>query len=124
MTERDWKTELSTLEQRKLFNAACGDLASQLRWHGFRLTKDDWRHLISGTMLGWRMMPGIDKGEGQAPGLIMLGGSSLDLSKKQCTEAIDMAFAIGDHPEGQGIDAEPVKWCAVVCLARWVTDEV
>lgn len=123
MSERDWKTELSTLEQRKLFNAACGDLAGQLRWHSFRLTKDDWRHLISGTMLGWRMMPGIDKGEGQAPGLIMLGGSSLDLSKKQCTEAIEMAFLIGDHPEGQGIAAEPVKWCAVVCLARFVADE-
>lgn len=124
MSERDWKAEFSTLDQRKLFNAACGDLAAQLKWHGFRLTKDDWRHLLSGTMLGWRMMPGIDKGEGQAPGLIMLGGSSLDLSKKQCTDAIEMAFLIGDHPTGQGIDAPPVRWCAVVCGARWITEEM
>ena len=116
-------TSMSTTEQRRLFNAACGDLANQLRWHGFRLSRDDWRHLISGTILRWRMMPGVDMGDGVAPGLIMLGGSSLDLSTKQCGEAIDMAFAIGDHPEGQGIDAPPVRWCAVVCGARWVADE-
>jgi hypothetical protein len=69
------------------------------------------------------MMPGIDKGEGKAAGLIMLGGSSLDLSKRQCTEAIEMAFLIGDHPEGQGIAAQPVRWCAVVCGARWLAEE-
>lgn len=36
MSERNWKAETNTLEQRKLFNSACGDLASQLRWHGNR----------------------------------------------------------------------------------------
>lgn len=123
-SERDWKAEMSTLEQRKLFNAACGDLAAQLRWHGFRLSKDDYRHLISGTILRWRMMPGVDMGDGVAPGLIMLGGSSLDLSKKQCTEAIEMAFMFGDCPEGQGIDAPPVRWGAVVCGARWIAEEM
>lgn len=117
-----WK-EFSTLEQRKLFNAACGDLSDQLRWHGNRLSKDDWRHLLSGTVLGWRMMPAIDNGEGRQ-GFIMLGGSSLDLTKRQCTEAIEMAFAIGDHPEGQGIDAKPVRWGAVVCGARWIAEEM
>lgn len=122
MQDKNWK-ELSTLEQRKLFNAACGDLANQLSWHGNRLTKDDFRHMISGTVLGWRMMPGIDNGEGRQ-GFIMLGGSSLDLSKQQCTEAIELAFAIGDCPEGQGINSPPVRWCAVVCGARWIDDRV
>ena len=51
--------KLSTNDQRRLLNAACGDLASQLVWHGNRLTKDDWRHLLSGTVLGWRMMPAV-----------------------------------------------------------------
>ena len=118
--KRDWKTEMSSLDQRKLFNSACGDLASQLKWHGFRLTKDDWRHLICGTVLRWRVMPGIDMGEGVAPGLIMLGGSSLDLSVKQCSEAIEMAFLLGDSPEGQGINSPPVRWGSVVCGARWL----
>jgi hypothetical protein len=69
------------------------------------------------------MMPAIDRGEGQAPGFIMLGGSSLDLTKKHCTQAIEMAFLIGDCPEGQGLDSSPVRWCKVVCGARWIVEE-
>ncbi len=123
MTERrNWQEELSTQDQRNLLNAACGDLANQISWHGNRLSKDDWRHLLSGTVLGWRMMPAIDRGEG-APGFIMLGGSSLKLSREQCTDAITMAFHIGDDPSSQGLNCEPVRWCASVCGARWITDE-
>src|SRR5690606_12849373 len=94
MTE-PWQEMLSD-DQRRLFNAACGDLSRCMKWHGFRLSKDDWRHFIAGTILGWRMLPGIDRGEG-APGFVMLGGSSLDLTKAQCAEAITLAFAIGDQ---------------------------
>jgi hypothetical protein len=120
MTE-PWKETLTT-QQRKILNAACGDLAKQISWHGFRLSKDDWRHMLAGTMLGWRLMPGIDKGEGNA-GLIMLGGSSLDLSKEQCMDAITQAFLIGDDPSSQGLKSPPVRWCAAVCKARWLVDE-
>lgn len=119
---RNWFNELTTREQLNLLNAACGDLADQIIWHGFRLSKDDWRHMISGTILGWRLMPGIDRGQG-APGLIMLGGSSLDLNKEQCTDAITQAFLIGDDPETQGLTSPPVRWCKSVCGARWITDE-
>lgn len=118
--EKNWKEELSTLEQRKLLNAACGDLSKQINWHGNKLSKDDWRHLLSGTILGWRMMPAVDRGEGTQAGFIMLGGSSLNLSKKQCTEAIELAFSIGDHPEGQGLNCNPVRWGLVVCGARYL----
>lgn len=112
-----------TDEQRRLFNAACGDLARCLTWHGFRLSKDDWRHFISGTVLGFRMLPGIPLGNG-APGFVMLGGSSLDLTKPKCTEAIQIAFGIGDAPwEYEPTQFKPVQWCGVVRLARGITDE-
>lgn len=107
--------EMLTLEQRKFLNAICGDLAAQIAWHGNRLTKDDWRHMIAGTVLGWRMMPGIDLGDGK-PGMIMLGGSSLDLRKAECAEAITMALHIGDHPDEQGLSCPPVRWCDAVLL--------
>lgn len=112
-----WR-EMLTEQQRKILNAACGDLADQLTWHGFRLSKDDWRHFIAGTILGWRMLPGIDRGEG-APGFVMLGGSSLDLTKEQCTEAISLVFAIGDAPwEYDPTQTQPVRWSDAVLLAR------
>ena len=119
MTEA-WLTMI-TEQQRNTLNAACGDLAKQIEWHGFRLSKDDWRHMLSGTIRGWRMMPGIDRGEGQS--LIMLGGSSMDLTKEQCIDAITQAFLIGDDPSTQGLNCEPVRWCKAVCMARWLTDE-
>ena len=107
-----------TEEQRRTLNAACGDLAAQLTWHGNRLSKDDWRHFIAGTVLGWRMLPGINRGEG-APGFVMLGGSSLDLSKKQCSEALELVFSIGDAPwEYEPTQRKPVHWCDKVWLAR------
>lgn len=117
-----WESML-TDEQRRLFNAACGDLARCLTWHGFRLSKDDWRHFISGTVLGFRMLPGIPLGNG-APGFVMLGGSSLDLTKPKCTEAIQIAFGIGDAPwEYEPSQRKAVQWCPVVRLARGITDE-
>lgn len=120
-TVEPWHEAL-TEQQRKILNAACGDLAAQINWHGNKLSKDDWRHMISGTILGWRMMPAIDRGEGAA-GFIMLGGSSLDLTKEQCIDAITMAFQLGDDPGSQGLKSPPVRWCAAVCKARWLVDE-
>lgn len=116
-----WK-EMLTEQQRKILNAACGDLAAQINWHGQKLSKDDFRHLIAGTVLGWRMMPAYDRGEGAA-GFIMLGGSSLDLSKDQCIDAITMAFLLGDDPSSQGLKSPPVRWCAAICKARWLTED-
>lgn len=112
----DWKlsgTAKMTDAQRRLLNAVCGDLAAGIVWHGNRLSKDDWRHFLAGTVLGWRMLPGIDRGEG-APGFVMLGRSSLDLTKMDATDAIQLAMHLGDHPEEQGLQCKPVRWCAVV----------
>lgn len=111
-----------TEEQRRMLNAACGDLAAQVRWHGSRMSKDDWRHFLCGTVMGWRMVPGYDRGQG-APGFVMLGGSSLKLTKTQATEAIEMAFHIGDEPQDQGLTCPPVDWCHVIKLARGIAIE-
>src|SRR5690606_13977844 len=86
-----WR-EMLTEQQRKILNAACGDLAAQLTWHGFRLSKDDWRHFIAGTILGWRMLPGIERGEG-APGFVMLGGARLGRTEERRSEAVDLVFS-------------------------------
>lgn len=119
----DWKVTGDTMmtdKQQRMLNAVCGDLAKQIHWHGFRLTKDDWRHLLSGTMLGWRVMRGIDRGEGSA-GLIMLGGSSLKLTKSNACDAITQALQIGDDPESQGLNQKRVHWSDAVLLGLGVS---
>ena len=111
-----------TRKQQKLLNAACGDLAAQIDWHGNRLSKDDFRHMIAAAVLGTRLLPAINTGEG-GPGLIMLGRSSKDFNKSEATTAIRMAFDIGDNPQDQNLRAKPIRWCQTVVMARWISDD-
>jgi hypothetical protein len=118
---KDWDlkgNEPMSDAQRRLLNCACGDLA-QMLWHGTRFDKDDYRHFLSGVVLGCRVVPSIDMGDGQH-GYISMCRSSKDLTKTQATDAITMAFYIGDDPQSQGIDCDPVEWCDTVKLARGI----
>lgn len=109
-------------QQQKLLNAACGDLSEQIRWHGIVFSKDDFRHFLAAIALGERLVPGYNDGMGP-PGLIRMARSSMELTKSQATQVINMAFDIGDNPEDQGIKARPVRWCEVIVKARWFVDE-
>ena len=110
-------------QQQKLLNAACGDLATEIpKWHGIRFDKDDYRHLIAACVLGERIVPGINTGYGN-PGLIRMSRSSLEFNKSQATEAIRMAFDIGDNPRDQGLAMDPIRWGPTVCLARFIEQE-
>ena len=122
ITRADWDIqgwEPMSDRQRRLLNAACSDL-TQIQWHGRSFTKDDWRHFLSGVILGHDLVPSVDMGEG-APGFISMARSSLGLNKTHATAAINMAFYIGDMPQEQGIDSPPVDWCDVVRGARGIS---
>jgi hypothetical protein len=104
-----------TEPQRRMLNAVCGDLARQVRWHSVKLDKDDWRHFLSGTAAGWKAVPAYDHGDGRN-GIIMLGGSSLKLTRQQAKDAITMGLHIGDSPQEQGLSCKPVRWSDAVLL--------
>ena len=99
--------------QKRMFNAICGCL-TQIHWHGNKLNKDDWRHLLSAVSAGQRMMPGWQYGDDRPTGVIMLGRSSLSLTRSQASDAITMGIQLGDDPESQGIKACPVRWSDTV----------
>lgn len=101
-----------TPKQRNMLNACCGCL-EQIRWHGFRLDKDGYRHLICAVVLGEWMVPGVNTGNGPA-GLVRMARSSKELSKSQAAEAINMALDIGDRPDEQGLPDKPVRWSDAV----------
>ena len=99
---------MMTPKQQRMLDAICGDLSVGLARQGQRLTKDDWRHMVAGTMQGWRLMPAFDRGQG-ALGIIMLGGSSLKLSRSMACDAITVLVQIGDHPDEQRMRVRPVR---------------
>lgn len=119
IARKDWElqgVEPMTAKQRRMLNAVCGDLSAQLDWQGFRLDKDAWRHLFSGVILGQRILPGWDYGDGRPSAAIVLGRSSLELSVTQAADAITMAIHLGDEPSSQGMKSQPVRWSDVVLL--------
>ncbi|WP_312681322.1 hypothetical protein [Stenotrophomonas chelatiphaga] len=71
--------------------------------------------MVAGTTLRWRLMPAIHRGQG-ASGHIMVGGSSLKLTKLLACDAITVLVHIGDHPEEQGLHALQVRWSDSVLL--------
>lgn len=60
------------------------------------------------------MLPGWQYGDGRAQGFIMLGRSSLSLTKSEACDAITMGLQLGDDPQSQGIKARPVSWSDAV----------
>lgn len=104
-----------TEAQRRMLNAVSGDLARSIIWHGVMLDKDDWRHFLSGTAAGWKSVPAYCSGDGRH-GIIMIGGSSLRLTRQQAKDAITMGLHIGDVPHEQGLKCAPVRWSNAVLL--------
>lgn len=113
-----WR-EMRSLEQNKLLQPACRDLSRGLTWYGQRLSPDEWRWLICAAILRVKIVTGISH-NGEPAGVVTLGGSSRKLSKEQATEAITLAFHLGDAPWEYGQQGDPVAWGDAVCLARGI----
>jgi hypothetical protein len=104
-----------TPEQNDLLQPACRDLSQQITWKGYELSQDEWRWLICAAVLGQKIVPGINGG------IVALGGSSKKLNKQQATDAITLAFEMGDQPwtyDPSQIHA--VDWCDAVKKARGI----
>lgn len=113
-------TEWRSTEQNKLLQPACRDLANGIMWDSQGaptfLTADEFRWLICADILGQKAVRGIHGG------VVMLGGSSRQLTKQDATDAITLAFSIGDDPEAYGLKGQTrVQWSEIVCKARGIS---
>jgi hypothetical protein len=80
-----------TWEQQKKLCAMCNDMSKQAAWYGYKLSGEEWRHLVCAIIRkDQRQVPGED-----GFGFIMLGGSSRDLTKAEKSLAIEMLFKLG-----------------------------
>lgn len=76
--------------QRAQLSRLCQDLSHQLNWHGKHLSEDDWRHLL---VAAYRK--DAREVEGLNGGLVLLGGSSRDLNKRELDDVLELARAFG-----------------------------
>jgi len=90
-TRVEFKAPKRSLPQNDLMWAALTDVATQLKWHGLKLSPDDWKLIfLDALKREVRMVPNID-----GNGFVNLGRSSSDLSKTEMTDLIDLIHAFG-----------------------------
>lgn len=83
-------------EQNALLWSVLTDLSKQVLWHGEKLTKEEYKDLLTAGLKKQRAIPGIDGG------FVVLGTSTSKMTKQEMTDLITLAHAFGDERE--------VKW--------------
>jgi hypothetical protein len=89
-TRLEFKATKRSVPQNAKFWAMLTDIASQLAWHGQRLTPEDWRLMFLDALTREvRFVPNID-----GTGFVPLRRSS-DLSKEEMSDVIELIHKFG-----------------------------
>lgn len=83
--------EKRSQEQNALMWSVLTDLSRQVMWHGQKLTKDEYKDLLTAGLKKQRAIPGIDGG------FVVLGSSTSKMTKQEMTDLITLAHAFGDE---------------------------
>ena len=86
-----FKESKRTTDQNSKLWASLTDVATQLHWHGQKLTPDDWKILFLDALN--REMKPVPRIDGK--GFVNLGRSSSNLSKAEFSELLELIVAFG-----------------------------
>ena len=87
----EYKAPKRTLDQNAKMWAMLTEVASQVPWHGLRLSSEDWKLIfLDALKREVRMVPNID-----GNGFVNLGRSSSDLGKGEMADLIELIAAFG-----------------------------
>lgn len=83
------KEEKRSDAQSRLMWSSLTDISRQVVWHGQKLDKEDWKHILTASLKKQRAVQGIDGG------FVVLGTSTSSMTKAEMTELINLAHAFG-----------------------------
>lgn len=90
-TRVEYKEARRTVPQNDRMWAMLTDVATQLRWHGKKMTPDDFKLVfLDGLKRELNIVPNLD-----GTGFVNLGRSSSDLGKGEMSELIELIIAFG-----------------------------
>lgn len=90
-TRVEFKLAKRSLPQNARMWAMLTDVASQVTWHGQKLTPDDWKLVfLDALKREVRVVPALD-----SKGFVNLGRSSSDLSKQEMGDLMELIAAFG-----------------------------
>ena len=81
---------LRSISQNRKLHPMIRDIKTQVKWMGLA-TEKEWRQFFCGIIQGQKPVPTPEGG------IIMIGGSSKDLSKEQMSDCIEYMYAFGSE---------------------------
>jgi hypothetical protein len=78
-----------TPPQNDFMWALLTELATQLPWHGVRLSPEDYKDLLTAGLKGSRVVPGVEGG------FVVLGQRTKDMTKDEMAELIEAIYQFG-----------------------------
>ena len=85
-----------SLEANAALWAALTDISKQVDWYGNKLTKEEWKDVLSASLKRQKVVPGIDGG------FVVMGISTSQMSKSELSDLLELIYAFGASKE--------VKW--------------
>ena len=85
----EFKPATRTTDQNSKLWPMLDDVSKQVEWYGRKLSTDDWKHIFSASLKKQEAVPGIDGG------IVVLGQSTSNLSKRDFADLIEIIYAFG-----------------------------
>lgn len=90
------KEPTRSLMQNALMWELLTDLSKQVVWHGNKLTKEEWKDVMSASLKRQKVVPGLDGG------FVVMGVSTSKMTKSELSDMVELIYMFGSN---QG-----VKW--------------
>ncbi|MGU5759637.1 recombination protein NinB [Aeromonas hydrophila] len=79
-----------SLAQNSMLLACLTDIADQVNWHGRKLAKEEWKHVLSAALYQQDVVPNID-----GNGFVVLGKSTSKMTVREMRDLIELAQSFG-----------------------------
>jgi hypothetical protein len=80
---------MRSLEQNRMMWANLEDIAKQVVWYGVKLTKDEWKDVLTAALKKQKVVPGIEGG------FVVIGARTSKMTVPEMTELIELSTAFG-----------------------------
>ena len=80
---------MRSLEQNRLMWANLEDIAQQVVWYGQKLSKEEWKDVLTAALKKQKIVPGIEGG------FVVIGARTSKMSVAEMTELIELSAMFG-----------------------------
>ena len=80
---------MRSLNQNRMMWANLEDIAQQVVWYGVKLTKEEWKDVLTAALKKQKVVPGIEGG------FVVIGARTSKMTVSEMTELIELSTAFG-----------------------------